>query len=411
MTVRFSDGWLVSVCVSRVLSYATYMVFAACLVVVRVEWGISAAQAALVSTGFNAAYAVSLVLFSAMADRFGARRVVLWSAWSSAVAGLLFGLGARSFGSTLALYTVVGLTQGGLYNPIIMLMAERYVPARRGRAVGWLISSTSIGYAASLAGAGLALGWGGYPFAFLICGTLPSLGALLLTLALRSTPESGRRATVKPSPRAAGYRRGDARRLVLGYTAHSWELLGMWAWMPAFLTAVLAGSRGGGVQLADRGAYLAAGLHLLGAVAAATMGRLSDAMGRRRVLVALAASASVCSFTIGWTVAWPTWAVLALAVAYSFTALGDSPVLSTALTEVVGLKGLGTVLGVRSLLGFGAGAVAPWAFGLVLDATNPGQVMPAVWGWAYAVLGAGGVVAALCAWRLGGEFRPTPRGA
>src|SRR3546814_18475438 len=28
--------------------------------------------------------------------------------------------------------------------------------------------------------------------------------------------------------------------LTTGYTAHCWELLGMWAWMPAFLTFVLA---------------------------------------------------------------------------------------------------------------------------------------------------------------------------
>jgi hypothetical protein len=52
---------------------------------------------------------------------------------------------------------------------------------------------------------------------------------------------------------------------------------------------------------------------------------------------------------------------------------------------------LGSALAVRSLFGFGAGAVAQWTFGKVLDATNPGPPY-AEWGWAYVLLGAGGAV-------------------
>lgn len=400
MAFWFRDPWLLGVCVSRILLYATYMVYAASLVVVRLEWHVTAARAALVSTGFTLVYAVSLVAFSAMADRFGARRVALWSAWASAVTGLLFAAGARSYTSTLVLDPLVGLAQGGVYTPLIMLMADRYPPAARGRAVGWLISSTSIGYASSLVVAGLALAWGGYRLAYVVTGLLPVAGTVLLVLALRATPN---RVPSRGQPLQVVTllrQRGDARRLVAGYSAHSWELLGMWAWMPAFLTAVLAGSQGRAVDAADKGAYLSAGLHLLGAVAAATMGRLSDSLGRRQALLALALLSTGLSLTIGWAVHWPVWIVVLLATAYSFTALGDSPVLSAALTEVVGSCGLGTLLGVRSLLGFGAGALAPWAFGLVLDLSNPATQAPDVWGWAFTVLAAGGAVAALCAWRL-----------
>ena len=58
------------------------------------------------------------------------------------------------------------------------------------------------------------------------------------------------------------------------------------------------------------------------------------------------------------------------------------------------------MLGIRSLLGFGAGAIVPWAFGLVLDATNASMVTPNVWGWAFAVLGIGGLAAVVCASQL-----------
>jgi MFS family permease len=392
-----------------VLSYATYMAYAACLAVVRPAWGVSAAQAALVSTAFNLAYAASLVVCSTLADRAGARRVALWSAWSSAIAALLFGLFARSFTSTLLLFTLVGLTQGGLYNPLLMLMAQRYAPAERGRAVGWLISSTSVGYAVSLLGAGVALSRGGYPLAFLVTGTLPSLGALVLWWTLRHTPNQVRHAPAFHHGSVTTAARRETRLLVAGYTAHSWELLGMWTWMPAFLTAALAGASGRGLDMAGRGAYLGAGLHLLGALAAATMGHLSDVAGRRRTLTALAALGTILSGTMGWTITWPVGSILGVALIYSFVALGDSPVLSTALTEVVGPGGLGRILAVRSLLGFGAGAIAPWVFGLVLDALNPGLAVPVSWGWAFCVLGLGGAVATVCAWQLGRPPGPSPR--
>lgn len=393
-----SDPWLLGVCVARILLYADFMVYAACLAVVRLEWQISAAQAALVSTGFTVAYALSLVCSSALADRIGARRVVVWSAWLAGASALVFGLFARSYVSALVLYTLVGATQGGVYTPVIMLMADRYAPAERGAAVGWLIASTSIGYAGSLVLTGFALVRGGYGAAFLVAGVLPAIGAAVLTTVLRGTPNQMHERRQGVGVATVLRERPEARRLIAGYTGHSWELLGMWAWMPAFLTATL--SRGGAttVDVADASAYVAAGLHLLGATAAMTLGRLSDRVGRRRVLVAIAATSTALSFGIGWAIAGPVWLVVGLAVAYSFTALGDSPVLSTTLTETIGPGYLGSILGVWSLCGFGAGAVAPWVFGLVLDASNSGSSTPALWGWAFSVLGLGGAVATVSVW-------------
>jgi MFS family permease len=74
---------------------------------------------------------------------------------------------------------------------------------------------------------------------------------------------------------------------------------------------------------------------------------------------------------------------------YGFSSVGDSPVLSVGITEVVAPPLLGSALAIRSLLGFGAGALAQAAFGAVLDWTNPGRPY-AVWGWAYGLLGVGG---------------------
>jgi hypothetical protein len=76
-------------------------------------------------------------------------------------------------------------------------------------------------------------------------------------------------------------------------------------------------------------------------------------------------------------------------------------VLTTAITEVTDPGRLGAVLAVRSLLGFGAGAIAPLAAGFAFDAATALDWGPAtVWGCTFVVLGIGGAIAAFCAARL-----------
>jgi MFS family permease len=394
------DPWLYAVCGGRMLFYSVFMVAAACLPVLRVEWGMTATQAGTVAAGFSFGYAVSLLVYSWLAARVGAKRVFLASACLSTLSALAFGFFARSYASALVLYTLAALMQGGLYTPAIMLFADRYAPARRGSAVGWLIGSNTVGYGFSVLMAGAMLAVGGYQAAFVVAGLLPLPGLVVCWLALRDTAN-----VVRPRPVGGGVWRimranAQARRLVTGYTFHCWELLSMWAWLPAFLAAGLglAGAELG--KATQIGAYLTAVIHLAGSLASWSMGTLSDRLGRRAVLLSLAILGAAFSMTYGWLVAWPTTALLIIGLAYTFVAVGDSPVLSTALTEAVDPASLGSMLALRALVGFGAGAVGPIAFGAILDATNPPGATPEVWGWAFMAVGLGGLGAAWCAFWL-----------
>jgi MFS family permease len=180
--------------------------------------------------------------------------------------------------------------------------------------------------------------------------------------------------------------------LIWGYTFHNWELQGMWSWTPAFLAACLGLAGAAGLKAAGSGAYIAAFFHAVGLLAALSMGTLSDRLGRARVMLALASISMACSFLFGWSIGWPLALVIAIGVIYAFSVLGDSPIFSTALTEAVDTAYLGSAFGFRSLVGFGAAAVAPLAFGAVLDWTNPmidGQRLYSTWGWAFSILGLG----------------------
>ena len=157
-----------------------------------------------------------------------------------------------------------------------------------------------------------------------------------------------------------------------------------------------------GLRAAGLGTYITASFHFTALFASFSMGALSDRLGRARVILMVSCISALCSFLFGWSIGWSLILVMAIGLIYAFSALGDSPVLSAALTEVVETPYLGAAFGLRSFLGFGAGAVAPLVFGAVLDWTNAvplGGTAYSTWGWAYSVLGLGGVGAVFAAYR------------
>ncbi|MCC2112237.1 MAG: MFS transporter [Hyphomicrobiales bacterium] len=399
-TLTRVDSWTLAVSISRIFLFATFMTIAAVIPELQRAWGLSATAAGSIVTGFTITYALSLFGFAWAADHLGAKRTVASSAIASGVTSALFGLFAHDYLSALLLYSLVGLAQGGIYTPLIMLFAERTERTKRGAAMGWLIASTSVGYAASLALSGIGLFIGGWRAAFVITGFAPLIGTVILLYCLRNTENR-----IHPRAHETGLfdqmvRNRNARLLTAGYTAHTWELLGMWAWMPAFLAASFT-LGGWSAAATESSAFASAVMHLIGASAAFSMGRLSDRLGRKRVLFGVAALAAILSFSIGWLIMLPAIILVALGILYGFATIGDSPVLTTALTEVVDPGYLGAVLAVRSVLGFGAGAIAPLAVGGIIDLLAAAGAAPAtVWGMAFGALGIGGAIAAAMAARL-----------
>ena len=397
------DGWLAGVCLSRVFNGLVFMSYAAALPVLQREWSMSGAQAGAVAGGFQIGYALSLVFFSSLADRVSPKRIYLWSMFAAGLSALGFAIFARDFTSALILHTTVGVALGGTYTTGVMILADQYDVRSRGMAVGVFIASTSCGYALSLLISGGALPTGGYRLSFFLTGLGPLLGWAIAGWTLRSTvvPAAGRRKDQRFRREVLTHR--PTMLLIWGYVFHNWELLGMWSWTPAFLAACLTLAGATHTDAAGSGAFMTALFHGVGLLASFSMGALSDRLDRAAVMLTLAAISMSCSFVFGWTVNWPLAWVMGIGVVYAFSSLGDSPILSAALTETVDSAYLGAALGLRSLLGFGAAALAPMVFGLILDWTNPaaGDQRPYTdWGWAFSILGLGGAGAVWAARRF-----------
>jgi MFS family permease len=378
--------WLLLMCASRACFSLIFTAYAAVIPLVQPEWGMSSSETGLVQSAWHVGYLVSLFGVGLLVDRVGARDTYLWSGLAACAAALL-------------LHFVAGLFAGGSYSPGLALIALRYGTATRGWAMGCFLAAASFGYAVCLLGSGLVAPAWGWRAALLFAAAATVAGAALSWAALRGMPNVAPVAQQHPSWIAttrALWRNEPAKLSIGAYTLHAWELLGLWAWLPAFLV-VAAQAQGGGAGMLMAGITLAGLTHLVSVAASLTGGAMSDRIGRARVILIMSCTSVACSFLFGWLVGFAMWLVVLVAIVYAFTAIGDSAVFSTVLTEVVPREQIGVAFSVRSVLGFGVGAMSPWAFGLTLDLTAGS---PWSWGIAWCTLGIGALLGPLMTLRL-----------
>ena len=396
-----SGAWLAALCTSRVLAASWFVAYSSVLPLTQAEWGLSGKEAGLVQSAFHLGYLTSLFIVGFIADHFGAKRAYITTGVAACVSPWAFVLFADGFWSAFWLHALTGLCQGGTYTPALALINDHVERARRGRAMGYFIAGSSAGYAICLGVAGLALQFTGWRGALAAVALLPVISWVSGVVVLRGTPN---RIHSRPAGESllaalpAVLRNRKGMLSIWGYTFHNWELLGLWAWLPAFLTAalVLQGS-------SPEYALLFAGLTYVANIGGSIVGgTMADRWGRIQTILTWSCVSLVLSFSIGWLIALPIALLVALACLYNFAAIADSSTHSTVLAESVPPHYLGVAYAVRSVVGFGAGVVSPFVFGWALDLAGGGKTSPDTfaWGIAWVTLGLGAMFGPIATWRL-----------
>ena len=398
-----SGAWLAALCSSRVLAASWFVAYSAVLPLTQAAWGLSAREAGMVQAGFHLGYLASLFIVGFIADHFGAKRAYLTTGVAAWLAPFVFVAFADGFWSAFWLHALTGLCQGGSYTPALALINDHVERSRRGRAMGYLIAASSAGYALCLGIAGVALQFTGWRGALGAVAVLPLVAWLTALLALRGTannvhPRPAGESTLAAIPAVIRNRKGMLS--VWGYTSHNWELLGLWAWLPAFLTAALVfhgNENPAGLALAF--ASLTYVANIAGSIAGGTM---ADRWGRTQTILTWSCVSLALSLSIGWLIAAPIALLVALACLYNFAGIADSSTHSTVLAESVPPHYLGVAYAVRSVVGFGAGVVSPVVFGWALDLAGGGRASgdAFAWGVAWATLGLGALLGPVATWRL-----------
>ena len=376
-------------CAAEILNMTGFATFPALLPVLRAEWGLSNSEAGLVSGIFFAGYMAAVPVLVGLTDRIDARRIYLLATALACAGSLGFAFLGQGLFTALACQALVGAGLAGTYMPGLRLLTDHFHGPTQSRAVAFYTSCFGFGTAASLLLAG-ALATTGWRWAFAAAALGPCIAGPLV---FRSFPPAPQRpADLRPAALfdfrpVLGNR--PAMGYILGYAAHCWELFGLRSWMPAFFAFSLGITATQTSPLLGAAA-LAAWINLLGPLASILGNEAAVRRGRRPVVLAVMAASGALACVVGFSAPLPIVLVFLVMTAYFLLVMGDSSALTAGLVAAAEPGRRGATMALHSLLGFGAGFVAPLAFGAMLDLAGGNERVPA-WGLAFASLGIWGL--------------------
>jgi len=383
--------WLLTLCLAQCFIMLVFINYSAILPLLVQEWGMNNTMAGSIFSVYQFGYIASGMILSALTDRLNTKHIFIASVLWSGTANLLFALYAHDYMSAMVLRAITGIGMGGTYMPGLKLVAERFAPHERGRAVGIYVGSLLFGASLSLAVTGAVASLAGWRMAFIVCSVGVYIGALLSLLVFRGYRRVVHRAE------GTGFRKEIVKNkpaflLILGYGSHMWEMYGMRSWLAPFFTASLIGhgmSRGNATGWAATGAAIVVGV---GTISTVITGTLSDRLGRTKTITLVMCASAVISFFFGWLINVSPFVTFAVGLIYGYITAAESPVFSTGLTELVAPAFLGTAMGMQSLIGYSFGMISPTVFGWALDLCKGWQPLPGItvdWWIAFATAGAG----------------------
>jgi MFS family permease len=386
--------------------------YSALLPILQKEWSLTNGQAGWIYSSYQIGYILSVFILSSLTDYINPKYIYLVTAFWSGISGALFSLLAEGFRSALLLRTLMGIGFAGTYMPGLRMVSEKFSPEQRGRAVGIYVASFTLGISISLFFTGFlnsALSW---RWAFLITSLGPIAAGVIASFRIGEISwkkaEKGKDVSF-----AEILRNRPVMMMIGGYVCHMWEMFGMRGWIVAFLAACLLAMKYDLSKAVGTSTYITGWVTLLGAFSNAMGGTLSDRFGRANTIIIIMLGSGVLSLIIGWTILFPFWIIVAVSLLYGFLIPAESSVLSTGVTELAHPGGLGRTMAIQSVLGFGAASISPVVFGYVLDWTNPADALARFgyfpnWGWAFMLLGVGGLIGPLVIWKMRKEAERQP---
>ena len=396
---RSDTIWLASLCLCQIFIMLVFINYSAILPLVAVEWKMSNTQSGMVFSVYQLGYIISGVIFSTLSDRINIKWIFLGAATWSGVMNLMFATHASDFASAIIWRGLTGLGMGGTYMPGLKLVAERFDSAWRGRAVGVYVGALVLGASLSLLVTGTVASYAGWRSAMMVCSIsvfIGTIGSIWVFRGYRPKPIQRR---PDQTVRQEIFQNKPAMLVIAGYASHMWEMYGMRGWLAPFFASALIQWGMATTKATALAATIAAGLVGLGTVSTAITGGVSDSIGRTRTITLVMIGSVSCSFIFGWLNATSLSVMIIVGMIYGWLIVAESPVFSTALTELVAPGYLGAAMGIQSLIGYTMGMISPTVFGWALDYFKGFELVPGVpanWGVAFVTVGLGGAIGPFC---------------
>jgi MFS family permease len=352
---------LVAFSIAHFAHHVTNSLFSALAPFIRETFAMSNTQIGFAVTAYAIASGFSNAPLGLLADRLGARRVIVGGLFLIALTSVAIGLSGSYLWLLLGLL-VMGIASGSYHAPASALIAETFPFARRGVALGAHTTAGHLAFFAAPLLAGVLAVSGTWRLPYVAFAIAPVACAFLL---LRVAPPGVR--NTAPHEWLATF--GDIGRVARSIgSLVSISIVGqvLISSALAFLTLYLVDARGVAPAVA---AGLFGVPQLAGLVAAPLSGVLSDRFGRPAVLLA---ALVVCAPA--------AWLLIALPIEFVVIPLlliGACLSFRTTATEVLIIDNTpatrrSTVLGTYYLVNQPVGGIAAPIFGAIADAAGIG---------------------------------------
>lgn len=376
-------------CLAQVLTMLGVFAFPALLPEFVEIWDLTNSQAGWISGTYFAGYSVAVPVLTSLTDRIDARRIYLVSCLVGAAANLGFALFSQGVWSALFFQILCGFGLAGTFIPGLKALIDRVAPRFLQRAVSFYTACFGLGMSLSFFYAGQVYAWAGWQPVYYIAGacSFVVLAVCARVLAPRSPSLAGvgGPALVAVLDFRPVFRNAGARRYILTYICHMWEMFAVRAWMVAFLTFALVQGETMPGLMPPTTVMAVAGI--CGMAASISFGELALRYGRRRVVCTAMALSGLMGLGIGFSAELPYPALILFCLAYTIFFQGDSAAIHAGVILAAEPERRGSTMALQSLAGFTAAAVAPMAAGMVLDLTGGGETVLS-WGLTFWVMSA-----------------------
>lgn len=303
------------------------------------------------------AYACAQIPVGYLADRVDPRRLILVGTAVATATGVVFAL-TDSYGVALVTRLVAGVCGALIYTPAMTFGITAFPGPRRGTAIGVAYLGVGLGTAVSMAALPALVERIGLTEALL---GIAAFGAVMTAVApIGLALRTAERGTARPRP--AGLLRQASFHHLLGFSFFGFlTTYAILTWLPAYLSDAL------GVPPASAGALAAIPTMTL-TIGSPFAGKLSDLLGRRRVLD-VGALAAVASFVVLAATRSLVLVILASALAGASMAMTTAPLFVFA-SERFGEGSAGLAVGMVNAIGQTGSALSGVVFGPMLDWTG-----------------------------------------
>lgn len=371
---------------SWILANADRQAMSISILPIAKEFGLSPEGSGWVLSSFYFSYALMQLGAGWLSDRFGSRRILVFSVACWSILTSLTGV-AGTLGVLLLVRLLFGAGEGGFVPASTVTVAEAFPKKERARAKSLVIGASFIGSALGTGGIAALIHAYGWRMAYHAFGAFGVVVAVAIWFSVKSAPRRPR--TVRTASFRTLFASPILRKTMFIFFFSNIVYVGLISWMPTYLMKTR------GIDILHVGTASAIP-YLVAFGALNVVGWLLDKMGRGRERLFMCVGATTI---IGFLVAMAFADSLVLLLTFwTFCLVGYTAIYGTVF--VIPLKHLpdesvGTAAGIINFGGQVAAAISPVAIGYLVGAT-PGSYALAL---GFLVLAGLGALMVSATWR------------